>query len=531
MIISKQRQRQSLRNLLAGHDLGLDPNWLDDDHFTIYDIIIDLRQNHQFDEWRIRAELNRFALSDPGLKTIVEGMLDLEPRAKPPRYLTLEDIGQNLPEITWFWQNWIPRGFLTTIAAEPGVGKTNMALDLSRRVIHRLPAPDANALPLLNGGNVIYIEAENFRSGLYERARAWDIDMSKLFIFPQADDQDPDLLNLADPATQDDLRDMCFDLHPDLVIIDSFSSVQINSENSIEDVREVLRFFGQLATHHNCATVLLHHLRKPQRNDSSYNNVTQHDLRGSSHLAAMSRAIIGMWNTAKSIHAPRRVQVIKSNLGPAPQPLDLTYHTAGATLFDMRFTKLTEPDLPENLTGECAEWLVEVLTSDGPLTYGELKELADEAGFKENILQNARKTLDWKVVDTRGTRRKGNKWAWYSDVEDKDEPTDPDDAQLRTVANTNGYHMVTWPCDTPPPSKIDPPPLSHGHVTMSEGSQLHLFATRVGKLTPKSLFWSKNRNGAAYAHPATTPPALLSRRRPDDPRRSHGRRARLGSRR
>jgi len=413
MIVSELRQRQSLRNYLAGLALGIDPDWLDDDHFFIYDIITDLRTTHQFEEYRIHAELNRHALSDPDLKRLIEATLALDPLTQARRYLTLEDIGQNLPEITWFWKSWIPRGFLTTVAAEPGVGKTNIALDLSRRVIHRRPAPDLQPLNLQNSGNVIYIEAENFRAGLYERASAWAINMDRLFVFPQDEETDPDLLDLADHLTQDKLRDMCLDLHPDLIVIDSFSSIQVRSENSIEDTRDVLRFFGQLATHYNCAVVLLHHLRKPQR-DSTYNSVTQHDLRGSSHLAAMSRSIIGMWVTSKSSNGPRRLQVIKSNLAPSPPPLNLTYTTAGAALFDLTFEQLEEPELPQTLTGQCAEWLKGIL-AEGPMSYNDLKPLAHKDGFSENTLQRARKMLDWQVADTIGPKAQGNQWVLAND--------------------------------------------------------------------------------------------------------------------
>jgi len=417
MLLTRRRQRQAIRNHTVGQDIGVDPDLLGDDYYYLYQVVTDLAERG-FDESRILLELNRVAMQEQDLTAEVLEITRLEPRDNRRQYLTLRDIGQNLPEITWFWPGWIPRGFLTTIAAEPGVGKTNMALDLSKRVIHGLLAPDQRQELDIRTGAVIYIEAENFLSGLYERAEAWQINMDRLIIFPQNDDlspksgEQPDPLNLADPDTQTELMEMASDLNPDLIIIDSFSSINVKGENAIEDTRDILHFFGWLSVRFDCAVVLLHHLRKPQK-DSRYNRVTQHDLRGSSHIVAMSRSIIGMWITSLDQNGPRRIEVIKANLAPAPPPLALTYHTNGHDLFDMLFDPLSEPDLPHNLAGECAEWLEEILAANGPMSYIDLKSLAEEAGFKENTLQNARSALGWKIIDTKGVKAKGNQWALF----------------------------------------------------------------------------------------------------------------------
>ena len=63
---------------------------------------------------------------------------------------------------------------------------------------------------------------------------------------------------------------------------------------------------------------------------------------------------------------------------------------------------------PPLLVEECAAWLEETLKT-GPLTHGELKQRAKKAGFKENILQNARKRCP-RIIDTLGPRRKDNRW-------------------------------------------------------------------------------------------------------------------------
>jgi len=66
-------------------------------------------------------------------------------------------------------------------------------------------------------------------------------------------------------------------------------------------------------------------------------------------------------------------------------------------------------DDPTSFVSQCVAWLVETLET-GPLSYGHLKQRAAQAGFKENVLQNARKRCP-QIIDTLGPRRKGNKWA------------------------------------------------------------------------------------------------------------------------
>ena len=65
-------------------------------------------------------------------------------------YPSLHEISGRFADVEWLWPSWIPRGMVTLFGAAPGAGKSLVALDLARRVIHGEPFPDG--APSLNGG-------------------------------------------------------------------------------------------------------------------------------------------------------------------------------------------------------------------------------------------------------------------------------------------------------------------------------------------------------------------------------------------
>lgn len=417
MILTDRRKCQAITNIMYGLDPGLDHALLEgmeDKYYDLWQFVRECRSDG-LDHHDIYQELIRLKQQKPDGQTvdIIEHIFSMDP-GQTLQYETLESVGSSLPPVSWLWPGWIPRGYLTTLAAEPGVGKSHLSLDLFRRVIHRLKGPDQQPLQT-RSGSVIYVEAENFLAAIYQRAQQMEIDLSRLYVLRRQDDEE--MLDLGSQRYKDQLLEMCYDIRPDLIVIDSFSTVQTKGENSVEDIRGVLNFLANIATHFTTAVVLLHHLRKPQR-ESTYSRVTQHDLRGSSHIAAMTRSLLGMWITSLDLSGPRRLEVIKTNLiSPPlqfPPPLISRYQAAGDGGFEIVYEHISQPTLPENLSGQCAEWLEQTLAETGPLSYLELRDMADEVGYKENTLQKAKSHLDWKVVDTVGAGKRGNKWALYN---------------------------------------------------------------------------------------------------------------------
>lgn len=403
-MLTDRRQQQAIANILKGFDPGVEYTHLSEPYQDIWDLIDGLDYNDAF------QQLVRLDMSDDRLAPLIKRILALEP-GHQPAYPSLAEIGPTLPETTWLWHTWLPRGLLTMFAAWPGVGKTYLALDLSNRLISGQPAPDGQPFER-RSGTVIWVDAEDFLPELHRRSAAWGMDASKFYPIRRPPRT---LLDMSSREHQDLLIDMCYDLRPDLVVVDSLSSVNRNGENNIEDLRDVLLFFTEIPQAFDCALLLIHHPRKPGQNITR--PISMHDLRGSGHITAMARLIIGVdvlrEGPEENPNGPRLIKPLKNNLTRYSKPIgvqlnpipgnedyaNITYNN-NLSFFDAQ---------PETLTDQCADWLVDQL-DPGPQSYTSLKKAAEEAGFKENTLQDARKLLGESVADTLGPKRRGNKW-------------------------------------------------------------------------------------------------------------------------
>lgn len=75
----------------------------------------------------------------------------------------------------------------------------------------------------------------------------------------------------------------------DIVIIDSFSDLLQYDGNSAAEVRNILKPLGQIASHHQCLIIILHHVRK-----SGADMPGKHDTLGSSAFEAKMRLMISL---------------------------------------------------------------------------------------------------------------------------------------------------------------------------------------------------------------------------------------------
>lgn len=453
MNLSEQRQQQLIRNFIAGIPLPpeISIDMFDPDYFKIWTELNRATHAYGGDEYLPEA-LNYVGMSHEQLRSKIDDILALS-SGQAFSWTTMEKKGRDTPPITWLWPNWIPRGHLSLLGAEKGMGKSNVALDFCMRLIHGMAAPDGGDIHAISR-NVIYIDAEGFFSGLYERAVNWGMDMSRVYMFEWPEDE---ILNLGTKKTKGTLIDMCIDLKPDLIVVDSFSDVQVRGENKVEDIRDVLSFLPRLVRTFGCAMLILHHLRKPQ-GMSNYDRVTIHDIRGSSHISIKSRSIMALWKETdhqKQKQSPVHVECIATNLGVPPSPLYLHFYHPDPEdhdKYEILYEPIPDPEkqLPENLTGKCAEWLLDELAAE-PLPYSKIVANGKKAGFRENTIQNARRALGWKVIDTIGPKRRGNKWALHIPTDDnqpeeepgisspENEPTNGASAN-NGHTHTNGYH-------------------------------------------------------------------------------------------
>ena len=337
------------------------------------------------------------------------------------RYPTLHDLAQDLPPITWLWPGWIPQGMLTLFGAIPGAGKSLVALDLCRRIIHGEPFPDGTPVTT-PGAPVLYVDADAVPQITITRAAHWQMDTQRLYLMLPEGDALPDF---GQDADRDRLVEMVYTIKPALVIIDSLSSVSSKSKNTVEDVRALLSFFSNLARETGVGLVLIHHVRKRNSgllNAPQFTPITLHDFRGSGHIVTLASSVLGL-SVVQNGPQPdsnglRQLEVLKSDLARVPAPLGLELLPLTPTGVLLQWGAVSEPWRAPTKLDECVTWLESLLRAAGePLAPKEVVAAGQEEGYSRALIYRAREALDAQIRNTAGRRDPHNLWAWQAEDE------------------------------------------------------------------------------------------------------------------
>lgn len=326
---------------------------------------------------------------------------------------SFDQIAKGLTPINWLWPQWIPKGFITLLGAEPGTGKSLVALDIAKRIIHQESWPD-DAPAGVHQRRIVYVDAELVPQMLHQRAVRWGLDESKLFVMSPSRNE---MLDFGDRKCRERLRRMVAQIEPSMVIVDSLSSITLRGENNIEDIRGILGFLNELAVDYNVGLLLIHHLRKRGNNQittSTTREISIDDFRGSGHIIAMSRSVLALSKVqttrVKDRNAPRKLQQIKNNFGPYPDPLGcdlMPLHPEGVFLSWSAdapeiFKEPTKVDL-------CKDWMQKMLTS--PQSPSDLVRLGkDQEGWSRSTIYRAKRDLGTLIANTEGHQSPDNKW-------------------------------------------------------------------------------------------------------------------------
>jgi hypothetical protein len=347
------------------------------------------------------------------------GRLWLSELFGPRRHFpALAEIADGLQPVSWLWPDWLPAGMISLLAARPGTGKSLVALDIARRVIHGDPWPDDQ--PAGPPAPVVYVEGENVPQILNERATRWGMDTGRLYLM--LPDPGDCLIDLSSTQYQDKLAWMVHTVRPALLVIDSLGSVMGSGENAVEDVRELMAYLSSLAAAYGLGLLLIHHLRKGSGNQMALMDGIDIDMiRGSGHLAAMSRVAWGLstiqTGPEPDRNGPRRLEVIKTNLGRYPDPLGLVLQQLEPNGVRLDWSITAPKRYQEPTAGDgCGEWLIDLLAaSDEPMRPKDVIELGAKAGFSRRMIYRCREELGDQIVNSRGRRNPTNGWALAGD--------------------------------------------------------------------------------------------------------------------
>lgn len=428
MPISKPHQLQVITRWFQG--IPPDKNYEPTDFDEVYaEIWREMQRNEQPEPgdsqednpnhdwyWKMRGEISQWAMR---FKFGGEAWAKIASAIdSPPKYLSLFELAPTLQPITWLWENWLPVGMISMLAARPGTGKSLVALDLCRRVIAGETWPDGS-LQTRPAASCIYVDAENVPAILNKRAEEWERwGMDRRRIYPVIPDQDHDIVNLGDDHYRDLLWDMAYRLKPALIIVDSLRDILPAGESAVEDVRSTLAFLSNLAVQNSAAVLIVHHLRKgPQSGQMAlFDNIDLDQVSGSGYIGGRARVIMGLTKVQTGPkpdkNGPRKIEVVKTNLGEYPDDLGITFEQTPPVGLKLTWSANAPQRYQEPTERDGAsEWLLAYLAdASAPANPKEVVEAASEAGFSRATIYRAREGLKGEIVNSKGRKHPANGW-------------------------------------------------------------------------------------------------------------------------
>lgn len=356
-------------------------------------------------------ELVKALESHPERNKILERIFATEP-VQTKEFPSLEELSKTLKPIEWILDGWLPRGMLTVLGAAPGVGKSFLGMDLVWRITSGKNNFDGRLINTHSEmPSVIYVDAEAIPQVINERAIAYEIDRRRLYLmFPESGES----IDFSEDKYRYQLIEMAASIKPELVIIDSLSSIHSRGQNNVEDVRELLRFLSSLAQSFDIGLLLVHHIRKPGGGqDMQAYNLSMSDLSGSGHISAMARVIWGLHiiqtESEPNPNGPRRLKMLKTNFGAYEDSLGFEFVARGDSAVIKWLDKSPEDYHTPTKLDKCKEWLLENL-EDGEKKPADMVEAGGEEGFSRAMIYQARQELEGSIENTEGKSSPKNRW-------------------------------------------------------------------------------------------------------------------------
>lgn len=252
---------------------------------------------------------------------------------------------------------------------------------------------------------------------LNERTNYYNMDQNKLFVMLP---EPGEMIDLGQVRYQDRLSEITAVLNPELIIIDSLSSIHTCGQNNVEDVRSLIGFLTRLAGWANCGLVLVHHIRKPPGGGPRMMNFDpgMEDLSGSGYITQQARVVLGLrvvqTGSQPDPNRPRELKMLKTNLGPSQKSLGFTFAPVQPTGVILKWdAHAPQPYREPTRLDECKEWLEEFLktNSDG-ICPKDVIAAGRELEWSESMIFRARRIFGSQIRNTIGHRSPNNRWIW-----------------------------------------------------------------------------------------------------------------------
>ncbi|MBL8989423.1 MAG: AAA family ATPase [Gemmatimonadetes bacterium] len=252
-------------------------------------------------------------------------------RPAPPRRIRsqvtrLADVKPR--DVEWLVPGWIPRGKLTVVEGQPGLGKSTLLIDLVARLTRGESWPGC---PSIGPRHALYLSAEDDAADTIRPrldaagGNAALVGMLVGGVLTDGDrrmDFDIDLAHLDGLAA---LEDAIEQEQAGLVVVDVFVAFLGGGVDSYrdQDIRRVMRPLSEVAQRTGAAIVLVRHLRKATGGGAIAAGG------GSIGIAGAARSVILVEKDPED-ESRRVVASVKMNVAPAPESLSFRVVEAGS---------------------------------------------------------------------------------------------------------------------------------------------------------------------------------------------------------
>lgn len=293
-------------------------------------------------------------------------------------------------EVDWLWRPYIPRGMVTLLEGDPGLGKSWISLALATALSRGEGLPGMP--PMAPRSTLICNAEDSLEYSIVPRLDKLNANKDLIWFVPE-------VLEL-DKAGVAQLEECMRERDATILFIDPIvaylgSKVDMHRAN---EVRPVMAGLAGLAERTNSAVIVVRHLRK----GGDGNGKRLYAGLGSIDFTASVRSVLQVEGTKAG---DRVIHHIKCNIGP--QGPSISYKVTdngfewGGIYNDTDFGTVCKTP---KARGRAEEWLKEVLVK-GPMPSAELMELASMKGLAIPTLNRAKKDIAESYQTSEG-------WFW-----------------------------------------------------------------------------------------------------------------------
>jgi hypothetical protein len=313
-----------------------------------------------------------------------------------PQAITVRLATVQPERVSWLWSARIPRGKITVIDGDPGLGKSMLTLDLAARVSRGDAMPDGTCSGSAVGGVVLLSAEDDLADTIRPRLDAAGADCERVIALSSVREGDRERT----PAIDDlgALAAAIAEVDAQLVVIDPIMAYLPSGSDSHrdQDVRSLLAPLAQLASATRAAIVVVRHLNKRSGGNPLYRGGGSIGIVGAARSGLLvardpddesgARRIVACTKSNLAAEAPALAYTIDSS-GVAPRIVwhGATTHTAAQLVVEQ------QADDRGALT-EAREWLADALEA-GPRIVKDVQRAAREAGVADMTLRRARESL------------------------------------------------------------------------------------------------------------------------------------------